>query len=125
MSTRRHHKHHENRIINGKQYLAKPLSVKEVQRRHPERRVWSEENLERVRLGKLDGQDRRCQSIMKHLLGTFDSYTIYKLMRNQFPGCRNHKNMRRIAHHIMLLHCECHGYTDATIADLLEACLYD
>jgi hypothetical protein len=124
MSTHRRH-HHSKRIATEKQYLTTPLSTQEVvHRRYPGRQVWSEENLERVCQGKLDGQDPRCQAIMLHLCGTFDEGSVYRLMRKQFPGCRDRKNMHKIANRIMRMHCECWGYTDGTIAGLLEECLW-
>ena len=81
------------------------------------------ENLARVRDGKLDGQDPRCQVVMEELWQSFDAGSLYTLIAEQFPACTHEKLMWRIAKRITKMHCECEGYSDATIAALLEQLL--
>lgn len=81
------------------------------------------DNLQRRERGcLLDGQDKRCQRVMRHLWGSFSVDSLSALIRRQFPLCRD-EDLVAVAQRITDLHCGCEGYSDATIADLLEPLL--
>jgi len=77
---------------------------------------------ERVKRGKLDGQDKRVQRVMEHLWGDFDVISVNKMIVKEFKvtGGRDDPLAWDVAKRITEMHCNCEGYTDDCIAKLLE-----
>jgi hypothetical protein len=77
-------------------------------------------NIEREKQGKLSGQDKRVQRVMEHLWGDMDEDSVYKIIHKQFKLSGDDKLCWQVAQRITEKHCNCEGYTDADIAELLE-----